>query len=246
MSKKLVSTPSKMAAGLALAWGCAFAASTQAAVVIPDKGGFSGYLNVGAGGVSVKSNMLASIINGKVNVGNKTVNNLSEDPNNSEGGAIPAFNFELSYTFEETRTQLFLGNLLENYAAFDMSTLAGVRQDVGVAGLIGASLQSTSVDTQVWSDPYLTDAKRNDTDRTGQGFRVFWQQFMSSGLEVRYTATEIDIDKERSGESLALTDAQRKKLDRNGDVSRFDMLYEFSSSDERHLITPGLAYIDNG
>lgn len=246
MSKKLVSSPSKMAAGMALAWGCAFAASTQAAVVIPDKGGFSGYLNVGAGGVSVKSNMLASIINGKVNVGNKTVNNLSEDPNNSEGGAIPAFNFELSYTFEDTRTQLFLGNLLENYAAFDMSTLAGVRQDVGTAGLIGASLQSTSVDTQVWSDPYLTNAKRNDTDRTGQGFRVFWQQFMSSGLEVRYTATEVDIDKERSGESLALSDAQRRLLDRNGDVSRFDMLYEFSSSDERHLITPALAYIDNG
>ncbi|MBP6683714.1 MAG: hypothetical protein KA159_10400, partial [Halioglobus sp.] len=98
MSKKLVSTPSKMAAGLALAWGCAFAASTQAAVVIPGKGGFSGYLNVGAGGVAVKSNMLASIINGKVNVGNKTINNLSEDPNNSEGGAIPSLNFELSYT----------------------------------------------------------------------------------------------------------------------------------------------------
>ena len=246
MSKKLVSTPSKMAAGLALAWGCAFAATTQAAVVIPDKGGFSGYLNVGAGGVSVKSNMLASIISGKVDVGNRIVDNLADDPGSSEGGAVPVLNYELSYTFEETRTQLFLGNLLENYVAFDMSTLAGVRQDIAGAGLIGASLQSTSVDTQVWSDPYLTGARRNDTDRTGQGFRVFWQQFMSSGLEVRYTATEIDIDKERSGESLALSDAQRRLLYRNADVSRFDMLYEFSSSDKRHTVTPALAYVDNG
>ena len=246
MSKKLVSTPTAMASGLALALGCMLAASTQAAVIIPDKGGFSGYVNVGAGGVTVKSNMLASILNGNVNVGNKTINNLSNDPSSSEGGAIPALNFELSYTFEQSRTQLFIGNLLEDYVQFDMSTLAGVRQDVGTAGLIGASLQTTSVDTQVWSDPYLTDAKRDDTDRTGQGFRVFWQQFMSTGLEFRYTATETDIDKERSGESLALSDAQRKLLDRNGDVSRFDLFYEFSFEDKRHVVTPGLSYVDNG
>jgi len=246
MSATLVSTRKALASGIALALGCAVVASTQAAVIIPTKGGFSGYVNAGVGALSVKSNMLASIVNGKVEVGDKQVNNLSDDPNNSNGGAIPALNFELSYTFADSRTQVFVGNLLENYVQFDMSTLAGVRQDIGSAGLIGASLQTTSVDTQVWSDPYLTNAKRDDTDRTSKGYRVFWQQFMSSGLEVRYTATEVDIDKERSGESLALSTAQRHLLDRNGDVDRFDMLYEFSSQDKRHMVTPGLAYIDRG
>lgn len=233
-----------MASGIALALGMAFAASTQAAVIIPTEGGFSGYVNLGAGAVAVKSNMLASILSGKVDVGEKQIDNLSDDPNSSEGGAIPALNFELSYTFEKSRTQLFFGNLLENYVQFDMSTLAGIRQDIGNAGLIGASIQKTSIDTQVWSDPYLTDAKRDDTDRSSKGFRVFWQQFMSSGLEVRYTATETDIDKEQSGDSLALSTAQRKLLDRNGDVDRFDLLYEFSSTDKHHIVTPGLAYID--
>jgi hypothetical protein len=228
----------------AVALGCAFAASTQAAVIIPEKSGFSGYVNIGAGAVAVKSNMLASIINGKVDVGDKQVNNLSDDPNSSNGGAIPALNFEVSYTFASTRTQLHVGNLLEDYISFDMTSLAGIRQDIGNAGLIGASVNTTSVDTQVWSDPYLTGAKRDDTDRTSKGFSVYWQQFMSSGLELKYTASEVDIDKERSGESLALSSAQRNLLDRNGDIDRFELSYEFSSSDETHVVTPKLSYVD--
>lgn len=244
MSTRLVFNRKSMASAIAVALGCAFVTATQAAVIIPTKGGFSGHVNLGVGGVAVESNMLSSILSGKVNVGNKEIDNLSDSPNDSEGGAIPVLNFELSYTFASTRTQLHIGNLLEDYLRFDTTTVAGVRQDIGNAGLIGASVQTTSIDTQVWSDPYLTDAKRNDTDRTTSGFRVYWQQFMSSGLEVRYSASEIDIDKERSGESLALSKAQRHLLDRNGDVDRFDLFYEFASADKRHVVTPGLSYVD--
>ena len=244
MKSRLLSNRKAMASGIALALGCAFVTATQAAVIIPEKSGFSGYLNAGVGGLSVKSNMLASIIRGKVDVGDKQIDNLADSPNNSEGGAIPAFNFELSYTFASTRTQIHFGNLLENYLSMEMNTLAGIRQDIGNAGNIGASVQTTVIDTQVWSDPYLTDAKRKDTDRTAQGFNVYWQQIMSSGLELKYSTSEIDIDKERSGESLALSQAQRKLLDRNGDVNRFTMSYEFASDDDRHIVTPAIAYVD--
>jgi hypothetical protein len=126
----------------------------------------------------------------------------------------------------------------------DTTTIAGVRQDVGNAGLIGASIRATTIDTEVWEDPYLTGSKRKETDRTNNGFRVYWQQFMSSGLEMRYTYSDVDIDKERSGDSLALTDAQRKLLDRKGDVDRFSLRYEFMSDDKRHIVTPALTYID--
>lgn len=242
--KKLMSQGARLSGAAALAVGFTFAASTQAAVIIPEKSGFSGYVNLGAGGLSVKSNMLASIMSGKVDLGDKTVNSLNDSPNNSEGGAIPSVNFEVSYTFGSTRTQLHVGNLLEDFLSMDMTTVAGVRQDVGKAGLVGASYRSTSLPTDVWQDPYLTDAKRKDTDRTSQGFRLYWQQFMSSGLEMRYTYSDIDIDKERSGESLALSIAQRKLLDRNGDIDRYSLLYEFSSEDKKHIVTPQLTYLD--
>jgi len=244
MSTQFISPRNAILSGLALALGTVLAASSQAAVIIPEKSGFSGYVNLGAGGIAVKSNMLASIVSGKVDVGDKQIDNLAEDPNNSEGGAIPAVNFELSYTFGSTRTQVYIGNLLEDYLAMEMNTLAGIRQDIGKAGNIGANLQTTTVDTQVWRDPYLTDAKRDDTDRTVDGFSIYWQQFMSSGLEVRYTGTKVDIDKENSGDSLALTEAQRGLLDRNGDVDKFEISYEFASGDDKHIVTPALSYID--
>lgn len=245
MNKKTFSTQSVKLPGIAaLVMGCTLAASTQAAVIIPTKSGFSGYVNLGAGGVSVKSNMLASIMSGNIDIGDNKINSLNNSPNSSNGGAIPVINFELSYTFASTRTQVHVGNLLENYLTMDTTTILGVRQDVGKAGLVGASIRATTIDTEVWQDPYLTGAKRKETDRTNNGFRVYWQQIMSSGLEMRYTYSDVDIDKERSGASLALTDEQRKLLDRNGDVDRFSLLYEFASDDKRHIVTPQLTYID--
>lgn len=115
---------------------------------------------------------------------------------------------------------------------------------MGRAGQVGASYRGTSIATEVWRDPYLTDAKRQDTDRTSQGFRVYWQQIVSTGFELRYTYSEIDIDKERSGQSLALSPEQRQLLDRNGDIDRFALLYEFASEDKKHIVTPQLTYID--
>jgi len=234
----------RVSALAALVAGYALAASTQAAVIIPQKEGFSGYVNLGAGGISVESNLLASIMSGNIDIGDKKIGSLNESPNSSEGGIIPVINFELSYTLAKTRTQLHLGNLLEDYLSMDTTTIAGVRQEVGRAGMVGASYRATTIKTEVWQDPYLTGAKRKETDRTSDGFRVFWQQFMGSGLEFRYTYSEIDIDDEFSGRSLALTPAQRKLLDRQGDIDTFALLYEFKSDDKKHIVEPQLAYID--
>ena len=117
----------KLSAVAALVAGCTLATTTQAVDIIPTKGGFSGYVNLGAGGLSVKSNMLASIMSGNIDIGDKQIGNISDSPNSSEGGAIPAINFELSYTFGGTRTQLHLGNLLEDFLSMDTATIAGIR-----------------------------------------------------------------------------------------------------------------------
>ena len=249
MKSKIEQSPvkrrsAKFPVAAALAAVCTLAASTQAAVIIPEKSGFGGYINLGAGGLSVKSNMLASIVNGNIDIGDKKIDSLNDAPDSSGGGAIPVVNFELSYTFGSTRTQLHLGNLLEDYLSMDMTTIAGVRQSVGKAGLVGASYRGTSVKTEVWQDPYLTDTRRKETDRTSDGYRVYWQQFMGSGLEFRYTYSEIDIDNERSGQSLALTPEQRRLLDRQGDVDNVALLYEFSWDDRKHIFEPQLAFID--
>ncbi len=235
--------PAGSVSAAALLLGCTLAASSQAAVIIPTKGGFSGYINLGIGAADVKSNTLASVMSGNIDLGEKKIDNLYDSPG-SESSALPSANFELSYTFEKSRTQIHIGNLLEDFIRFDLDTILGVRQEIGSAGMIGASLQTTSLATEVWSDPYLTDANRKDTDRTGTGYRLFWQQIMGSGLEIQYSTKEVDIDKERSGESLNLSPAERHLLNRNGDNDQLNLTYEFEFDAKRHLLAPRLTYFD--
>jgi len=245
MSKTSTTNTRTLLRSLAItAGGCALAAASQAATIIPDKGGWGGFVNLGVGGVTVKSNMLASIANGNIDIGHKTVNNLYNSPS-SDDAFIPTVNFELSYTFEGSRTQLYLGNLLEDFLSFDMNTRAGIRQEVGDAGVVGLALLKTSLTTEVWEDPYATNVRRKDTDRTGDGYRVNWSQIMSSGLELVYSSQSIDIDNERSGQALDLSPGQRKELNRNGDIERLDANYEFVIEPKRHIFTPGVSYIDN-
>ena len=228
----------------ALAAGCLLAAASQAAVIIPTKGGFSGNINLGAGALDVESNTMAKIVNGNIDVGDAKIDSIFNSPD-SQSNAIPVVSFELSYTLEKSRTQFHIGNLLEDFLRMEMNLVAGVRQDVGNWGLIGGDLRTTSMPTDVWRDPYIAGEKRKDTERTSKGFRVYWQQIGSSGLELRYTYNDIDIDKERSGEYLGLPLGERKLLRRDGDRDRFDAMYEFSWNGKRHILTPGLQYIDN-
>ncbi|NVK40300.1 MAG: DUF2860 family protein [Oceanospirillaceae bacterium] len=217
----------------------------QAAVIIPQKDGFSGFINLGAGAYTTETNVLANIAAlGDIDLGPEKIDSLNSSPDD-ESGVLPMVNFELSYTFAESRTQLYLGNLLEDFLRFDLNSVAGVRQGIGDAGIIGASLRRTSVVTEVWQDPYLTGVKRKRTDRDVSGANIYWQQIFGTGLELEYTSSEVDIDRERSGEALGLSAAERRLLDRNGDINRFDVRYEFSSDDKRHIVTPGIRFIDN-
>jgi hypothetical protein len=38
--------------------------------------------------------------------------------------------------------------------------------------------------------------------------------------------------------------AQRQLLDRNGDVDKFQLSYDFYSEDKNHVVTPALTYVD--
>ncbi|MEP1471018.1 MAG: DUF2860 family protein [Halieaceae bacterium] len=219
-------------------------AASNAAVQIPEESGFSGFINLGLGGVSVKSNLMAETGLGFVDLGDDTIDGLNDSPDR-ESSLLPVFNFEASYTFAESRTQIYVGNLLEDFVRFEMNAAIGVRHEIGDAGILGANLLASSIPTEVWKDPFLVGEKRKETERESAGYRVQWSNIYDSGLEFRYTARDVEIDDERSGQSLDLTEAERELLVRDGDHDRIDLRYEYTSSDKRHVFTPGLAYIDH-
>ena len=130
------------------------------------------------------------------------------------------------------KTQLFVGNLLEDYLRFDFSTRFGVRQDLGSAGLGSVALLASPTATKVWENPYATDVVRDSTDRTSSGIRLSWDKIMGTDLEIRVSTREIDIDDEKSGTGLVpvLTAPQIASLDRNGDHNTLNVRYLFGYS----------------
>ena len=58
---------------------------------------------------------------------------------------------ELNYTFASTRTQLFIGNRLEDILRFDIAVGLGARQELPDGSIIAASVLTTPLDLEVWA-----------------------------------------------------------------------------------------------
>ena len=65
-----------------------------------------------------------------------------------------------------------------------------------------------------------------------------------TGLEFIANVRKVDLDHERSGESLGLSAEDQKLLDREGDVTRIELGYAFNCMDNDLVVRPSAAYID--
>jgi hypothetical protein len=207
------------------------AGGAQAVQPIPDKTGFTGFVALGAGAASVESSFLAEVSGQEASEEN--IDDL--DAPDSETFPLPVAGFELGYVFNG-KTQLFAGNLLEDYLRFDLSTRFGVRHSLGDAGRVSLSALQSPIKTRVYENPYVTGVDRDATDRDVTGFRVAWDEILGSGLEIRLSSREIELDDETSGVGLGLTPAQVQSLDRNGDMSSVNLRYAFPKSGNSRVV----------
>jgi hypothetical protein len=195
---------------------------------IPEKPGWSGFVTLGAGSVTSKTNMLAGIPRYGITLGDQKISSLSNEPS-SVTSALPQVNLSINYTFS-TRTQLFIGNSLENVVQFDTVTIGGVRQQFADKSILEVSAVSTPVlsPVQVWKDPYVVGVNRQATDRTSRGLRIEYDKIAGSGFGVQYTQRRIDINQELSGTTqLGLTPGEAQALSRKGDTKRLVGSYQF-------------------
>lgn len=211
---------------------------------IPMESGISGFVNLGAGGIWAESNMIAG--NDLGDIGKKRIDSLTDSPD-SESDVIPVLSGELAYTFASTRTQLYLGNALEDFIRFDTATLAGIRQELPDNSLLAVSYVFNAIPTEVWADPYVVGLNRSKTDRTSSGLRLIYDKILGSDFEIQFTWRSIELDDERSGltqlvQQGNLTAAQTRLLDREGDSYRFQVLYPFRFENGKHVIAPAFNY----
>jgi len=199
---------------------------------IPEEGGLSGRVNVGASWLRVKSNTIAGSRFG--DLANDHIDSLDDDPDRKTS-IMPLFNGELRYTFADTRTQVFIGNSLEDWLRFDLSTALGVRKQWDETGIFEGAFLFSAIPTEVWKDPYITHEKRHETDRTSMGGRLGWSRVMNSNFHLSYSYRDIDIDDEYSGIGLGLTHHERKLLSRKGDHHRAEVLYVYQLCENQWL-----------
>ena len=206
---------------------------------IPQESGFSGFAFIGAGSTDRETNMTATV--GGTEVADERIDSLTQSPD-SERYSRLLLDFGLSYTLADSRTQIFGGTELEDFLTQDSTLGLGIRQGIGDAGNLRASLIA-STPSETWEDPYLVGADREETDVESGGMRVGWEHIFGSGLDLTYTQRSIELDDELSGTSLGLTPSQRALLDREGDLKELQVSY-FWKPAEDHTLTPSFSSID--
>lgn len=211
---------------------------------IPEATGFSGFVNVGVGVMESATNQIAG--NNISDTGSNHVGSLRDSPD-SETNALPILNFEANYTFADTRTQIYLGNQLEDLLRFDMSSVAGLRQELPDKGIVSLAYVFTAVPTSVWEDPYVVNAKRKKTDRSADGLRLGFDRILGTRLEAQFTWRDIAINEEQSGRTQLigngdLSAEQANSLDRNGDAYTGKLTRPFFFQKMRHMLIPTLEY----
>ena len=206
---------------------------------VPQESGFSGFIRPGVGYLKYKSNMVASIQG--FDLSEETNDSLTDSPD-SETTAIVTLPFRLAYTFASTRTQLFVGTDLTDLIRFDMSQQIGVKQGIGNLGVLQGGFLFSGMPAKVWKDPYLVGEDRDETKRKSTGARLTWDRIFGSWFQVQYTYRKVDIDSEKSGESLGfLTASDRKLLERDSDRQTVDIAYAFHFA-KGHTLAPAFVY----
>ena len=205
---------------------------------IPQESGFSGFIRPSIGYLNFKSNMVASFLG--YDLSNKKTDSLDDSPNSESTGIFMA-PFSLEYTFASTRTQLFLGTDLTDLIRFDYSQQIGVKQGIGTFGILQGGILFSGIPAKVWKDPYVVDRNRDETSRDSTGARLVWDRIFGSQLQLQYTYRNIDINREKSGEFLGLTSAERRRLRRDGDQHAAEIQYRFNFA-EKHWLAPAFVY----
>lgn len=216
----------------------AFAADFLA---IPKESGWSGFAGAGIGYYELQSNFVAG--NGLRDLGDRNGDGLNAAPETT-GDWWPQPVVDLRYTFGDSGTQLFLGNLIQDQVRLDWTQQLGVRQRVGDWGIVGLSALFSTVPTKVWDDPYNL-GERGRTDRDSRGVRLSWDGIAGSTVGANYSFRKIDVDNDIAGDSLILTsrisDDETHLLERDGNNHYLELYARWQLSQRQQLI-PAISY----
>lgn len=196
---------------------------------IPNQSGFSGFVHGGVSVMEYQSNFYSN--------GDDDERNESGSAN-SVSGVNPLINLDLRYTFADSRTQVFLGNLIQDAIRFDFTQQLGVRQQIGDKGILAGSLVFNAMPTEQWADPFDLRNK-NTTDIESKGVRLAWNKIWGSNFNASLTSRKVEVDNEQSGKENDPSYASM--LDRNGKLTSMQLAYQWQIA-PGHSLEPAFIY----
>ncbi|HMP75192.1 MAG TPA: DUF2860 family protein [Kiritimatiellia bacterium] len=221
-----------------LSAGLLMAVAAGAIEPLPVEQGWHGYVSPSVVGMEFRDNTVVGL--GSLELGNERIESLDARPEKESAGSF-SLSGEVGYMFTDPGVYVFVGNRLEDFLRLDNSSALGARLDAGRVGILEASALFSLAPTEVWADPFLTGADREATDRTSTGARFGVAGIGGSRFDASLTVRKVEIDEERSGASLPLTDAERALLRRDGDAARIELLYTWVIN-PRHILIPAVDF----
>ncbi|GAA3928165.1 DUF2860 family protein [Litoribacillus peritrichatus] len=206
----------------------------------PIEPGFSGYVQASA--LISESKSLSGVSDD-----NETIDSLNQRAD-SVTRALPILLFELNYGFENQQTQLYVGTPEDNITEGNPLFEIGIRHQLKDGTLLTAALlpKMPGFD-EVWQDPYQTGAKRKETDAQMEGFYFASDYILGGPVSLRYAFAQLDVDKERSGQSLinqpsGITAEESKQLQRDADIHQVQLDFTLPLMHYRLFVVPSLLY----
>lgn len=187
--------------------------------MIPEQSGFSGLI---MGGVTT-STYQSNFYSGK---GSKDRLDNPGAPQTQQETS-PLLDTDLRYTFADSRTQLFMGNLVQDAIRYDFTQQLGIRQQLGDKGIIAGSFVFNNTPVKQWQDPFATGISRSTTQQKSRGVRIGWDNIWGSSLDASVTHRQIGLDEEHSGQQYDQIHGTHyaELLDRNGYENGVELSY---------------------
>lgn len=182
--------------------------------------GFSGRISAGAGFMTSTDQL-------KTTDENKQIDSLGGDADGYDS-ILPLALFKLQYTFAESGRALYFGTPSEISGSPGLSL--GIVQPLPGGSRLDLSVFANPF-SEVWQDPYLTDADRKETDKTRFGARIGYEKILGSGFNLAYSFSREDVDEDDIGDRF-------KDLERDGMIHSAEVEYAFQLSRSVSLV-PG-------
>jgi hypothetical protein len=186
-----------------------------------EENGFSARIEAGAIWVNITDQLF-------VDEKNEKTDNLNDEAD-SFSIISPTLMFDLRYHFRNTDTEFYLAMPFED---LDMMLTFGMAQTFIDKSKLDISIFTG--DGEVWKDPYISQANRDDTEMNDIGFTIDYDCIMDTGFNLYYKYNQVDVDQDVIGTMF-------NDLKRDGIIHTTGLGYMIDL-DKSNIIIPGFEY----